>query len=193
MEENRMEEAVIDTEFERVFAETYRQQYRRMVRWIQGMFSMSSQEAEDAVSHAFERVYDHRESVRPETIGGYVSRAAMHRAMDARKIQKRRNTFSLDFEVGKTNTLRENTKETLVTRIPDKKLSPLDVMLRREQQFIIRDTVEKLRPMHQAMLWNIDAADMSYEEVAEFTGAPLGTIRSRVSRARDAFRKAYDY
>ncbi len=49
----------------------------------------------------------------------------------------------------------------------------------------MRRALDMLPPDQREALILIGAAGMSYEEVSEVTGAALGTIKSRVSRARD--------
>lgn len=49
----------------------------------------------------------------------------------------------------------------------------------------LRRALDMLPPDQREALVLIGAAGMSYEEVSEITGAALGTIKSRVSRARD--------
>jgi RNA polymerase sigma-70 factor (ECF subfamily) len=49
----------------------------------------------------------------------------------------------------------------------------------------VRRAMDMLPADQREALILIGAAGMSYEEVAEVTGAALGTIKSRVSRARD--------
>ncbi|NSW58761.1 MAG: hypothetical protein HPY44_22355 [Armatimonadetes bacterium] len=44
-----------------------------------------------------------------------------------------------------------------------------------------------LSPKHQAVLALVDLQGMDYEEAARTVGCPLGTLKSRVARARDAF------
>mgnify|MGYP003493100999 CR=1 FL=1 len=48
----------------------------------------------------------------------------------------------------------------------------------------------RLRPVYRDALLLVAWADLSYEEAATALGVPVGTIRSRVSRARSALRTA---
>jgi RNA polymerase sigma-70 factor (ECF subfamily) len=47
-----------------------------------------------------------------------------------------------------------------------------------------------LNAEHRAILTMVDMQGLTYEDVAEVVDCPLGTVRSRVSRARAAFKKA---
>jgi len=48
----------------------------------------------------------------------------------------------------------------------------------------VRRALMTLTPAHREMLLMVGAAGLSYEEVAAVTHVPIGTIKSRVSRAR---------
>ena len=52
--------------------------------------------------------------------------------------------------------------------------------------------LERLDPDTRSMLIMTTALDMSYDEVAEITGTPRGTVASRVGRARAALRQEFE-
>lgn len=55
----------------------------------------------------------------------------------------------------------------------------------------LRRAMAMLSPEHREALVLIGAAGLSYDEAAEITGCPIGTIKSRVSRARDQIALLY--
>lgn len=63
-------------------------------------------------------------------------------------------------------------------------VSPLEVLLAREQQAALTDHIRCLPPDFQEILVLCDVQDMSYAEVCQITGLALGTVKSRLSRAR---------
>ena len=48
----------------------------------------------------------------------------------------------------------------------------------------LEQAIEQLPPEQRSTLLLIALEDMTYEEVADVTGVPVGTVRSRLSRAR---------
>jgi RNA polymerase sigma-70 factor (ECF subfamily) len=48
--------------------------------------------------------------------------------------------------------------------------------------------LDRLPPAHREVLLLVALEDMSYREVAEVTGVPVGTVMSRLSRARGSLR-----
>lgn len=55
----------------------------------------------------------------------------------------------------------------------------------------LRRALAMLSPEHREAIILIGAAGLSYEEVAQITGCPTGTVKSRVSRARDQLALLY--
>lgn len=55
----------------------------------------------------------------------------------------------------------------------------------------VRDTLARLAPEHRAVLVLRDLAGYTEQEVADLLRIPAGTVKSRLHRARDRFRKAW--
>ena len=53
----------------------------------------------------------------------------------------------------------------------------------------MRAAVEQLEPRRRWVLLLREIEELSYEEIAETVGAPVGTVRSRLARARDDLRR----
>lgn len=58
-----------------------------------------------------------------------------------------------------------------------------------ERALAVRQAVARLAPDRRLALLLREVEEMSYEEIAEATGVPVGTVRSRLARARDDLRK----
>ena len=56
----------------------------------------------------------------------------------------------------------------------------------------LRNALDKLPDEQRTVVLLIGLEGMRYEEVAEILGVPVGTIRSRLSRAREALREMMD-
>jgi RNA polymerase sigma-70 factor (ECF subfamily) len=76
---------------------------------------------------------------------------------------------------------------------PDGKLEPDDpseyirpgaALERSEEEAQLRDALERLSHEHREVLVLKDIEGLKYEEIAEVLGVPIGTIRSRLHRAR---------
>ena len=65
-----------------------------------------------------------------------------------------------------------------------------EAMLRsHEIQRVILDTIEQLPAELKSAITLRELEGMSYEEIANIEGCPIGTVRSRIFRARDAIDK----
>jgi RNA polymerase sigma-70 factor (ECF subfamily) len=54
---------------------------------------------------------------------------------------------------------------------------------------LVRKAVAKLRPDRRLVLLLREVEERSYEEIAEVTAVPIGTVRSRLARAREDLRR----
>lgn len=76
--------------------------------------------------------------------------------------------------------------------VPDYSQLPDEHAERVELQAIVHVVLRQLPPHHQAPLLMVDIEGHSYEEAATAIGCSLGTLKSRLSRARAAFKQRYD-
>ena len=60
-----------------------------------------------------------------------------------------------------------------------------------ELQRAVHETLDMLTPKQRATLVLIDLGELNYEEAAEVLGCPLGTLKSRLVRARSAFAEKF--
>ena len=56
----------------------------------------------------------------------------------------------------------------------------------------ISEALDRLPDLHREVILLVALEDMSYREVAEITGVPVGTVMSRLSRARSALKAMLD-
>ena len=64
-----------------------------------------------------------------------------------------------------------------------------------EQNLYVRDVmdgIDRLPPDHRAVILLVGVEDMSYEDAARTLGVPIGTVMSRLSRARERLRLLLD-
>jgi RNA polymerase sigma-70 factor (ECF subfamily) len=53
---------------------------------------------------------------------------------------------------------------------------------------LIAEALDRLPPLHREVIILVGLEEMSYRDVAEITGVPVGTVMSRLSRARSSLR-----
>jgi RNA polymerase sigma-70 factor, ECF subfamily len=64
-----------------------------------------------------------------------------------------------------------------------------EIMEKEEFEKVMNECLQSLTLVYRTMLVLVDIEGMSYEEAASAAGVPLGTVRSRMARARMALRQ----
>lgn len=72
---------------------------------------------------------------------------------------------------------------------PDGAPSAFERLAAAERADQLRRAVAELEPARRLALLLREVEEMSYEEIAEMTRVPVGTVRSRLARARDDLRR----
>jgi RNA polymerase sigma factor (sigma-70 family) len=67
--------------------------------------------------------------------------------------------------------------------------NPEEVVLQNDSDTLVRKALETLPPNFREVLILRELEGMSYKEIADITGVPLGTVMSSLSRARDRLRQ----
>ena len=75
--------------------------------------------------------------------------------------------------------------------VPDYSQIPHEVAEQNELQRRVHAVLEQLSAHHRAVLVMVDIEGLSYEEAAQSMSCSLGTLKSRLSRARAAFKSKY--
>jgi RNA polymerase sigma-70 factor, ECF subfamily len=71
--------------------------------------------------------------------------------------------------------------------------NPYVSFLKRSQEIDIRKKVEELPPVYREVVVLRDYQDLSYKEIAEVIGCPIGTVMSRLGRAREKLKQSLQH
>lgn len=82
--------------------------------------------------------------------------------------------------------------ETATRDIPDWENEPSRRVLRDTFAEPIQKALDGLKPEFRLVLILADVEEFSYEEIAEMMDTPIGTVRSRLHRARDMMRQTLE-
>lgn len=96
-----------------------------------------------------------------------------------RKVQK---TISID------EPLNLSESSTLKNFLPSECETPQNIVTRRDLDKNITDTIHNLSPQHCKILTLRNLQELSYEEIAKELHISIGTVKSRIARARKALR-----
>ena len=96
--------------------------------------------------------------------------------------RKRDKSVSFDAPISSENNL------TLAEIIPAEVQSPDDITVTQEFVDRIARCMERLSTKHREILVLRNVKNLSYEEIAEILGISVGTVKSRIARARESLR-----
>ncbi len=74
--------------------------------------------------------------------------------------------------------------------LPATEETPESILLQRADWQFVQEALQRLPVAHREVLLLCDMEEMSYQEIAAALGIPIGTVMSRLSRARQALRAA---
>ena len=97
--------------------------------------------------------------------------------------RKRDVSLSLDQTIGQDSDI------TLVDVIPDEKAGPGDETLTNELTRRVEECLPKLSKKHRDILALRIKENLSYEEIAQKLGIRVGTVKSRIARARERLKE----
>jgi RNA polymerase sigma-70 factor, ECF subfamily len=78
--------------------------------------------------------------------------------------------------------------ESREVTIESRRLTPEQESERKERRSEIESVVQLLPAAYRELIVLRHSQDLSYDEIAEVTGLPLGTVKNRLFRAREAMR-----
>jgi len=160
-------------------------------RYHAGIYSLAYRmcgptDAEDLTQEVFLKALgklDRFEFRNQASLRTWLYRIAMNSCINELRRAKRRRSLegpSLDAVI--------HTDDGAVRRTaPDESCMPHVIAEREETREIVHEIIRRMSPKYQQVLVLIDLEGMEYEEAAEVIGCRIGTVKSRLSRAREHF------
>ena len=143
------------------------------------------QEANDSAQEVFVKAYRSLRAFRFESaFGTWLYRIAVNTCKNKVK--------SLDYRYAKKMVHLDNLgamKAAHCLEIRDETQSPLAELERKERMELIQRAIESLPPEQKLVVILRDIQGLSYDDIADITGSGLGTVKSRLSRARLELRR----
>lgn len=163
------------------FEELVRRYQRPIAAYVYRMVG-DYDSALDLTQEVFIKVYNSLARYRSEfKFSTWIYRIAHNAAID----YMRRHTAR---EQGLVN---EKEGEPYELRIESSRLTPEQESERKERREEIESVVHRLPPAYRELIVLRHSHDMSYDEIAEVTGLPLGTVKNRLFRAREVMRQEF--
>lgn len=134
--------------------------------------------ASDAVQEAFVSAYTNIRSFRGGSFRAWLFRIVTNACYDELRQRKRKSTTSLE-------PLDDSGEEIESPQwLADPSDGPEDVMVRNQLASAIQHCLEGLPLEYRTVAVLVDVQGMDYDEAAQVIHKPLGTVKSRLARAR---------
>ena len=118
----------------------------------------------------------------------WIYRIALHEAANRRRWWFRHKARETSIEPGESETAGPGDGAMQVA-LTDHKESPFDNVAHHEVQRRVEEELKNVPEPYRTTLILRDLEEMSYEEIAEVLEISLGTVKSRLTRGRDALRQ----
>jgi RNA polymerase sigma-70 factor (ECF subfamily) len=160
------------------FEELVRRYQRPIAAYVYRMVG-DYDSALDLTQEVFIKVYNSLNRYRPEfNFSTWIYKIAHNAAIDhLRRHAVREQVLS--------GTVDGERREVM---IESRRLTPEQESERKERRSEIESVVQLLQASYRELIVLRHSHDLSYDEIAEVTGLPLGTVKNRLFRAREAMR-----
>lgn len=139
--------------------------------------------AEDVTQTAFISAYRSLDSFRGGSFRAWVMRMVTNACYDELRRRKRRPTVSLE-------PVNDDDEEIESPAwLADDGPSPEDALERAELESALQTCLQGLPEDFRVVVLMVDVEGLDYQEVSVATGKPLGTVKSRLARARMKMRE----
>jgi RNA polymerase sigma-70 factor, ECF subfamily len=144
------------------------------------------QEAEDIAQEAFIRAYVHIKSFNQDLkFSTWLFRIATNLCID--RMRKKKPDYYLDAEVAGTEGL------TMYSQIPSDTPLPENEVESLELHDTVQKEILKLPEKYRSPIVLKYIEDLSLNEISEILDLPLGTVKTRIHRGREALRQQLRY
>jgi RNA polymerase sigma factor (sigma-70 family) len=147
----------------------------RFARWL----ARSPADADDVVQEAILRAYRGFEALRGSDVKAWLLTIVRNCHSTALKQQQRRAQVPLPEE--------HDTQDghALIATTPD----PESASIRRDEEHTLKNLIARLPDGYREVLILREIEDMRYREIAAVTNLPMGTVMSRLARARSVLKE----
>jgi RNA polymerase sigma-70 factor (ECF subfamily) len=139
--------------------------------------------AADITQDAFIRAYQSLSSFRNGSFRSWLYQIAKNASFDELRRQKKHILVSIDDED------EDDEKTSLLSFLPSDEPSPEQVYERYELNQVIQKALDRLNPDQRAVIVLVDIQEYDYQEAADALGINIGTVKSRLARARQNLRE----
>lgn len=157
------------------------EQYRTAAERLAQQILRTEEAAADAVQEALIKAYRAMPRFQDGNFRSWLLRIVTNTCYDYLRRQKRRLAVSLDEAA---EWAQGDAQNSMISEA----LNPETVALQHESLRLLLKAIDELPAWHRSVVLLIDVHGYDYSEAAQMLNLPLGTVKSRLSRARAALR-----
>jgi len=155
--------------------------YQDRIYYLALRYLRQADEAQEVTQEIFVKVYQAIKTFRGEAkFSTWLFQVAVNHCKNRIKYLRRRHFYTRESLDQTADGESDQPQRQYAADTPD----PTAAVQSGEIQRLVRQAIDELSEDHREAIILRDLQDLSYEEIAEITGQPVGTIKSRIHRAR---------
>lgn len=144
------------------------------------------QTAEDIAQQVFITAYQKINDLRDGSFRAWIFRIARNRSIDDIRYHRRHPSLRLDSDPQDEDGVDLHSRMAADAPLPE------DTVIQAEQAAWLRQLLRRLPALYRQALLLVDVHELDYQDAAAVLNLPLGTLKSRISRARVRLRELID-
>lgn len=159
--------------------------YEKLIYSICYRMFNNNEDALDATQETFIKVYKNMEkAIGKGNFKSWICTIATNTCLDELRKRSKKHTVSIDEPIdGEGNSIARD--------IVDDGLTPLESIVADEKTEVLKNAINKLSDENKMIIVLRDIEGLSYDDIAETLDISLGTVKSRISRARKKLHQIY--
>jgi len=155
------------------------ERYREAIYFMMLKMVKNSDDADDLTIEAFGKAFNRLKQYSPNyAFSTWLFKIASNNCIDFIR-KKRIKVTSMDSGIKNTDG------ETIYIDARSNTLDPEETIMQKQKVLHMRSLVSKLKPRYRILVEKRYFEELSYEEISEELGLPLGTVKAQLFRARD--------
>ena len=155
------------------------EKYEKMVYNLSYRIFNNTSDAEDMTQEAFMKIYKNLNKCQgKQSIKTWVYTITYNTCIDEVRKRKGKNNISLDMEL-------EGEDSNYSLDIPSDDITPENALIQKEGILEIEKAINSLSETNRALIFLRDVKGFSYNEISEILNLNIGTVKSRINRARN--------
>jgi RNA polymerase sigma-70 factor, ECF subfamily len=148
-----------------------------------GNYDDASEVAQEVFLKVFKAIRSFKEE---STFSTWIYKITTNTCLDELRKTKNKKNISLDEELKLDN-------DEVKLQIVDQRASPETLYEQKELKKAVMEAIDQLSGEHRIIIILRELQGLNYEEIAKIVKCPVGTVKSRINRARQELREMLKY